>query len=224
MKKFAVIVAGGSGVRMGTSTPKQFLKLHGKPLLWYSINAFLESFNNEITIILVLPKQHIEQGKKLANLFAQPIQLVIGGETRFNSVKNGLKGVSPNSIVFVHDGVRCLVTPNIIYNCYQMALHKGSAIPCVTAIDSMRWQDKKGNQTLTRDKVKIIQTPQTFKSNLLLKAIAQKYKPQFTDEAAVVESIGKKVHLCESSYENIKITTPIDLLIAKQILASRKKK
>lgn len=221
MKKFAVIVAGGSGVRMGSTTPKQFLKLHNKPLLWYSINAFLQAFNNDIVIILVIPKQHIEQGKKIANLFTQPIQLVVGGTTRFNSVKNGLHGVSPNSIVFVHDGVRCLVTQEIINNCYETAVKKGSAIPCVTAIDSTRWQDKKGNAALARDNVKIIQTPQTFKSNLLLKAFTQNFNSSFTDEASVVESTGKKLHLCEGSYENIKITTPVDLVIAKEILKRR---
>lgn len=222
MKKFAVIVAGGSGVRMGTSTPKQFLKLHNKPLLWYSITAFLEAFDNNITIILVLPKLHIEQGKKLANMFTHPIQLVVGGATRFHSVKNGLHGVSPNSIVFVHDGVRCLITPQIIADCYQITLKKGNAIPCVTAIDSMRWQDKKGNKTLARDNVKLIQTPQTFKSNELLKAFTQPYQSSFTDEASVVEATGKKIHLCNGSYENIKITTPIDLLLAKEILKLRR--
>lgn len=224
MKKFAVIVAGGSGARMGSATPKQFLLLNKKPIIWYSIHAFLQAFNNNITIVLVLPKNHLAQGKKIAKMFNSPIQLVVGGETRFQSVKNGLHHVSPNSMVFVHDGVRCLVTPEIIHNCYRVALTKGNAIPSITAIDSMRWHDKKGNKSLKRDNVKLIQTPQTFKSNVLLKAFTQPFNPSFTDEATVVESLGKKIHLCEGSYENIKITTPIDLNLAKQILANRNTK
>jgi 2-C-methyl-D-erythritol 4-phosphate cytidylyltransferase len=146
---------------------------------------------------------------------------VAGGETRFHSVKNGLALVSEPSIVFVHDGVRCLVTADLIKRCYQQALEKGSAIPAVRATDSVRLIVSDSHQPADRDNVRIIQTPQTFQAQLLLSAFDRDYEEAFTDEATVVEAAGQKVWLIEGEYENIKITRPADLLVAETILRDR---
>jgi 2-C-methyl-D-erythritol 4-phosphate cytidylyltransferase len=222
MKKYAVIVAGGSGQRMGAAMPKQFLLLAGKPLLWYSVSAFLESFD-EMGIILVLPKDSIAEGEKIAaGLGATAkIQITEGGTTRFHSVQNGLALVKEPSIVFVHDGVRCLVTPSLIRRCYEQALEKGSAIPAVAATDSIRIVEGSNNTVADRNNVRIIQTPQTFKSNLLLPAFKTAYKDSFTDEATVAEAAGNAIYLIDGEYDNIKITRPADLLVAEKILAGR---
>jgi 2-C-methyl-D-erythritol 4-phosphate cytidylyltransferase len=222
MKKYAVIVAGGSGQRMGAAMPKQFLLLAGKPLLWYSVSAFLKSFD-EMEIILVLPKDSIAEGEKIAAELGATakIQITEGGTTRFHSVQNGLALVKEPSIVFVHDGVRCLVTPSLIRRCYEQALEKGSAIPAVAATDSIRIVEGSNNTVADRNNVRIIQTPQTFKSNLLLPAFKTAYKDSFTDEATVAEAAGNAIYLIDGEYDNIKITRPADLLVAEKILAGR---
>ena len=140
---------------------------------------------------------------------------------RFYSVKNGLKLVDKNAIVFVHDGVRCLVDESLIKRCYNQAVAMGSAIPAVAATDSIRIVDGVNNKVADRSNVRIIQTPQTFQSNLLLEAFEQDFDDAFTDEATVVEAMGKPVFLCEGDYKNIKITRPVDLLVAESILVSR---
>ena len=139
MKKFAVIVAGGIGQRMGVEMPKQFLLLRGKPVLWYTINAFLMAYD-DLKVILVLPLAHLESGEELRNLFLNKdrIEIVSGGLTRFHSVQNGLKIIKEQSVVFVHDGVRCLITKELIKNCYEQAIEKGSAVPAVASSDSIR--------------------------------------------------------------------------------------
>jgi 2-C-methyl-D-erythritol 4-phosphate cytidylyltransferase len=221
MRKFAVIVAGGSGLRMGAATPKQFLLLQNKPLLWHTIQAFAHAFA-DIQIILVLPQAHIDFGKNIAEMFPEiAIQVAIGGNSRFQSVKNGLAFVPKDAIVFVHDGVRCLITPYLIRACYAQALAKGSAIPAVAATDSIRIANGDNSVVADRNNVRIIQTPQTFLSNLLLTAFQQLYQDAFTDEATVVEAFGEQVFLIEGDYTNLKITRPIDLLIAERILEER---
>lgn len=219
MMKYAVIVAGGSGQRMGSDIPKQFLLLKGKPILHYTLSTFLDSFA-DLQVILVLPEPHILRGENMVNsmLNKDRITIVAGGETRFHSVRNGLQHVQMPSIVFVHDGVRCLVNKSLIQTCYQAALMHGSAIPTVAATDSIRLVEGEKNSMIEREKVKIVQTPQTFSSELLLAAFKQEYNPRFTDEATVVEANGNKVHLVEGDYNNIKITRPIDLLIAENLL------
>ena len=217
MKKYAVIVAGGSGLRMGTATPKQFLLLNGKPVLWHTINAFISTYI-DINIILVLPKEHIEKGAAICGVFTQQIDIVVGGVTRFDSVKNGLKLIKEEAVVFVHDGVRCLISKDLIERCYNQTVEIGSAIPAIAAIDSIRIVDNNEHQFVNRNNVKIIQTPQTFLSSILLPAFEQNYNESFTDEATVVEAFGIKIFLCEGDYNNIKITRPIDLLIAESIL------
>ncbi len=222
MKKFAVIVAGGIGQRMGVEMPKQFLLLRGKPVLWYTINAFLMAYD-DLKVILVLPLAHLESGEELRNLFLNKdrIEIVSGGLTRFHSVQNGLKIIKEQSVVFVHDGVRCLITKELIKNCYEQAIEKGSAVPAVASSDSIRITDGEQNYVADRDTVRLIQTPQTFLSDIILPAFEQEFSHAFTDEATVVEALGNEIFLIEGEYNNLKITRPIDLLIAEKILEER---
>ena len=222
MKKYAVIVAGGSGTRMGNVTPKQFLLLKGKAVLWYTMDSFLRAYD-DMHIILVLPKDHLKKGEKIINqLNAEgSVTMVEGGNTRFDSVKKGLQQVKESSVVFVHDGVRCLISVPLIRRCYNQAIDKGSAIPAVTATDSIRIIKDGTHYVNDRQQVRIIQTPQTFLSNIILPAFEQAYKEGFTDEATVVEAFGSPIYLTEGEYDNIKITRPIDLLIAERIIEDR---
>jgi len=222
IKKTAVIVAGGTGVRMNAHTPKQFLNLHGKPILYYPIKAFLEAFH-DIEIILVLPQEYLAEGKEVINQYfpLSTIVPVIGGNTRFHSVQQGLSHINKESIVFVHDAARCLVQPDLIRRCYEGALNFGSAIPVVACQDSVRILRGEDSEALDRNTIKLVQTPQTFYSKLLLPAYQTDYKEQFTDEASVVELFGIKVHLVEGEVDNIKITIPSDLVIAEQLLQTR---
>ncbi len=219
MNKYAVIVAGGSGQRMGSEMPKQFLLLKGKPLLQYTLHTFLKTYS-DLQIILVLPSRHITIGKEMIKKMnaEEQVQITTGGETRFHSVQNGLREIKEQSIIFVHDGVRCLVTSQLIVACYNQALEKGSAIPAVAPTDSLRLEQDGDNEIIDRNKVRIIQTPQTFKSEILLPAFNQPYQPSFTDEATVVEAAGNKVFLIEGESNNLKVTRPIDLFIAEKLL------
>jgi 2-C-methyl-D-erythritol 4-phosphate cytidylyltransferase len=222
MKKYAVIVAGGSGMRMGTAMPKQFLPLRGKPVLWYSLTSFLDAFK-DMEIILVLPQNHLQTGHEIIRTTKDPdrIWITVGGETRFHSVKNGLDHIHHHSIVFVHDGVRCLLSTDLIRRCYDQAIEKGNAIPSVQAVDTIRIETVGGNQLLDRHKVRIIQTPQTFYSDIIKAAFEQDYDDSFTDEASVVERLGVKINLIEGEPTNIKITRPLDILMAEKILEER---
>ena len=222
MKKTAIIVAGGTGQRMGTALPKQFLAIEGKSILLHTIGQFVTAFA-DINFIIVLPADYIQDGKELitSSGLSQSFQFVAGGDTRFQSVKNGLAQADPASIVFVHDAVRCLLTPDLIQRCYQQAVEKGSAIPAVSSTDTIRILEGTQHHVVDRANVMMIQTPQTFNAALLMKAFDQAYQPSFTDEANVLEASGKEVYLIEGEYENIKITRPLDLAIAEYILAKR---
>lgn len=222
MKKIAIIVAGGTGQRMGSVVPKQFLEIEGKAVLLHTIDQFVAAFS-DIELVIVLPEAYIQEGKDLIqkNNYQTNLQFVAGGETRFQSVKNGLSKVVAPSIVFVHDAVRCLLTPALIQRCYQQAVEKGSAIPAVSSTDTVRLIKPTGHALFDRENVMLIQTPQTFQSELLLEAFKQDFKPSFTDEANVVEAGGKAVYLVDGEFENIKITRPLDLAIASYILAKR---
>ena len=219
MKKTAIIVAGGTGARMGTQLPKQFLLLEGKPVLWYTVQRFLESFI-DLEIVLVLPEAHWELGNHLLEAYfpGKAIRMVVGGSTRFESVRNGLQTIEPGGVVFVHDGVRCLLSALLIQRCYQHALEYGSAIPAVVATDSIRVVSGSENQMADRNQIRLIQTPQTFRTDLLLEAFSKATHNQYTDEATVVEAMGIPVYLLDGEYENIKITRPTDLLLAAAIL------
>jgi len=220
MKKYAILVAGGSGTRMNTSTPKQFLLLNNKPLIYYTINTFLNAFN-DIDIVLVLPEEHLETGNSIISTYFQDkkITIAIGGKTRFDSVKNGLNLVTENSIVFVHDAVRCLVSADLISRSYYQALEKGNAIPAIASKDSVRIVEGENNKSIDRTTVKQIQTPQVFKSDILLPAFELEFQSFFTDEASVVEHFGHPIFLIDGEENNIKITHPIDLLIAEKLMA-----
>lgn len=219
MKKIAIVVAGGSGQRMGSSIPKQFLLLHGKPLLHYTLTSFLQSYN-DLQLVLVLPKEHLSKGVEVIKGMKDEtrINIITGGETRFHSVLNGLQTITEPSIIFVHDGVRCLASKDLIYRCFAQAMELGSAIPAVAATDSIRIAEGEDHRVIDRNKVRIIQTPQTFQSHLLLKAFEQEYNDKFTDEASVVEASGEKVFLIEGDHRNLKITRQIDMYIAEKLL------
>jgi 2-C-methyl-D-erythritol 4-phosphate cytidylyltransferase len=218
MKKYAVIVAGGSGTRMGSDLPKQFMLLKDKPVLYYSIKTFLDTYP-DLEVILVLPVDHVGKGQEVIDAFfdKERIQITEGGDTRFQSVKNGLELVTEESIVFVHDAVRCLVTKNLVRRCYASAIETGSAIPAIASKDSVRLLTEEGNDPVDRSKIMLVQTPQTFHSKILLPAFQIDYKDKFTDEATVVEAFGLKVSLVEGDENNIKITRPVDLLIAEKL-------
>lgn len=224
MRKYAIIVAGGAGTRMGGSIPKQFMLLREKPLLYYPIRTFLEAFP-DIQIILVLPIDHTEMGREIIDAYfdKERIRIVVGGDTRFQSVKNGLAMIDEESVILVHDGVRSLLSPALAKRCYATALETGTAIPVVASKDSVRLVTEDGNDALDRSKVMLVQTPQAFHSKILLPAYQIDYKDKFTDEATVVEAYGLKVSLVEGEPTNIKITLPVDLVVAEEILKAMKK-
>ena len=180
----------------------------------------------DINFVIVLPADFIQEGQNLiaSSGFNQHFQFVAGGDTRFQSVKNGLAQADSESIVFVHDAVRCLLTPDLIQRCFHQAVEKGSAIPAVSSTDTIRITEGTKHHVVDRTNVMMIQTPQTFNAALLKKAFEQDYQPAFTDEANVLEASGKEVYLIEGEYENIKITRPLDLAIAEYILAKRASK
>jgi len=222
MKKYAVIVAAGSGTRMGGAMPKQFMLVNNKPVLYYTLQTFLNAFA-DIQIILVLPVDYTDMGQEIIDAYfdSEKIKVTAGGDTRFQSVKNGLQLVEDDSIIFVHDGVRCLLTENLIHRCYAGAVNSGTAIPVIVSKDSVRIVHEDGNDAVDRNKVMLVQTPQTFHSKILLPAFQIDYKEKFTDEANVVEAYGMKVTLVEGEENNIKITRPVDLLIAEKIISER---
>lgn len=222
MKKYAVIVAAGSGTRMGGAVPKQFLHLHGKPVLWYTLNTFLNAFD-DLQIVLVVNENYVASGYDIVRSMHTPnrISVIPGGENRFHSVKNGLQYIQEYSVVFVHDAVRCLLSTQLIHRCYEMTVANGNAIPAIRAVDSIRIETIDGYETIDRDKVRIIQTPQTFYSDVLKNCFEQPFDKTFTDEASVVERSGVKIHLVEGEETNIKITNPIDIFIAEKILKGR---
>lgn len=222
MKKFAVIVAAGSGSRMGGDLPKQFMLVNDKPVLYYTLKTFLNSFD-DMQIVLVLPVDYTDMGQEIIDAYfdKDKIRITAGGDTRFQSVKNGLQLTEDDSIIFVHDGVRCLISEELIHRCYKQAVETGTAIPVIPSKDSVRLLRDESNDAIDRNKVMLVQTPQTFHSKILIPAFQIDYKEKFTDEATVVEAFGMKVTLVEGEENNIKITRPIDLLIAEKILKEK---
>lgn len=221
-KKFALIVAGGSGSRMKNTVPKQFIKLAGKPVLMHTFNAFLR-FDRAINFILVLPETQVEYWKNLCRKynFSVPHQLALGGTSRFQSVKNGLDIIKDEGIVFIHDGVRPLVSEQTLENCWQVANKKGNALPVVPVTESVRLVDENRSRALDRSKYYLVQTPQTFKINRIKKAYKQKFSKLFTDDASVLENLGEHIYTVEGNRENIKITFPEDLPLAEMFLKDK---
>jgi len=216
MNHYVIIVAGGTGSRMQTEVPKQFLELCGKPILMHSINAFAENCECAYPII-VLPHSHIDNWLKLCNKhdFKQEHKIILGGSTRFHSVKNALIALPDNGLVAIHDGVRPLVSRQTIMRCFHEASIYGCAVPTVQIADSVRESTGLNNRALDRSKLFLIQTPQVFDIAKLKKAYEQEYSPEFTDDASVYEKAGNVIHLTEGNVENIKITTPNDLIVAE---------
>lgn len=222
MDKYAVIVAGGKGLRMGNALAKQFLPLAGKPVLYHTIKAFTNAYA-DVKLVLVLPQDQLSYAQIVLQAFPDGIDMTIvaGGATRFHSVQNGLSVVSNDAVVFVHDGVRPLVSAALIQACYEQAQQKGSAIPAIPVADSMRMVDGDNSTPVNREQMRSIQTPQTFRADVLLPAFAQEYSEAFTDEATVVEAYGTQVYLIAGEKSNIKLTTPEDMMMAEYMLKEK---
>lgn len=215
MKKYAIIVAGGSGSRMRSNLPKQFIEIGGLPVLMHTLIRFKEAFA-DIDLILVLPESQFDFWEELCQKhhFTVTHQLVKGGNSRFQSGKNGLSVIETDGIVAVHDGVRPFVSIDIIRESFEVAKAKGTAVVSVASKDSVRVN----GQAIDRQTVRLIQTPQTFQVSIIKKAFETEELSTFTDDASVVEFAGFDINLIAGSYENIKITTPEDLEWAEIIL------
>ncbi|MCB0757839.1 MAG: 2-C-methyl-D-erythritol 4-phosphate cytidylyltransferase, partial [Flavobacteriales bacterium] len=219
MKRSTIIVAGGSGKRMGASVPKQFLLLKGKPVLCRTIEAFYQA-DPDMQLIVVLPEDQLDSWRMLCigHGFTLEHSVVCGGEERFHSVREGLKEVKHEGLVAVHDGVRPLVSVELIARCLAAAEAHGAAIPVVPVSSSVREVIGGGSRAVDRARLRLVQTPQCFRVPLLRKAFERPYDPAFTDEATLVERTGTTVHLVEGEERNIKLTTPLDLRVAEVFL------
>ncbi len=221
MKKFVIIVAGGKGSRMQSETPKQFLEICGKPVIMHTIEAFLK-FDPAIEIIVVLPSSQFSYWKKMCadKNFRHEHKLTAGGNTRVDSVKNGLDQINEEGIVFIHDGVRPLVSQQTIKNCYEGTKTNGSAIPVIELTDSIRELTDQSSQAVDRTLFRLVQTPQTFKVSLIKEAFKKIDDNHYTDDASIFESAGFQINLVEGNKENLKITVPTDLKVAALYLRS----
>jgi 2-C-methyl-D-erythritol 4-phosphate cytidylyltransferase len=219
MNMYVVIVAGGSGKRMGAEIPKQFLELAGRPVLMHTIERFL-TFSSAIEIITVLPENQLRFWLELQkkHSFFVPNTLVKGGINRFQSVKNGLEFVNSPGLVAIHDGVRPFVSIDTIKRCFEAAEKLGNAIPAISPTESLRIVTGTESVPVSRFQVKQIQTPQVFSAELIKNAYLQKYSNEFSDDATVLEKTGEKINLIEGNRENIKITNPEDLIISDALL------
>lgn len=223
MKKYVIIVAGGKGLRMGGEVPKQFLPIGGKPVLMRTVEAFYQ-IDAETGIVLVLPQEQQSYWKNLCCQydFRIPYILADGGCTRFHSVRNGLQAIpdeDSDTLIAVHDGVRPFVSPRVIQECFEAATRWGAVVPVLDMVDSVRQlSEDGGSMAVDRSCLKLVQTPQTFRADILKNAYRQEFTERFTDDASVVEASGVSVALVSGNRENIKITTPFDLKIAEALL------
>lgn len=219
MKKFALIVAGGMGSRMGGSVPKQFICLLGEPILMHTIRVF-HHFDKEIEVIIVLPEDQILKWNELCfnHRFVIPHLIVKGGENRFHSVKNGLDRINDDGIVFIHDGVRPLVSIETLRRCLAGAEEHSNAIPVMPVTESLRKLKKKSSEAVDRSKYVNVQTPQTFQLPVIKEAYQQMYNEHFTDDSSVLEKTGYPIYMVEGNHENIKITHPLDLFLAEALI------
>jgi len=222
--EYALVVAGGKGTRISSKTPKQFLELNGLPVLMHTLLAFYR-YSEDITVILVLPADDLQtwQSLCLRYKFTKPVILQKGGETRFQSVRNGLEKIENDGLVAIHDGVRPLVSENIIATSFRLASVHQSAIAAMPLKESIRMMDHDKTRAVDRSKYRLIQTPQTFSVSLIKKAYEMQEDLSLTDDASVAENSGHVISLFEGSYENIKITTTEDLIIADALLKARQK-
>ena len=227
MKKIAIIVAGGSGQRMNSSVPKQFLLLQNKPILLHTLAAFKAAIP-DIELILVLPKDQFDHwaalGKEYPEIHTQtPHKLIAGGETRFHSSLAGIQAIEEQAtcLVAIHDGVRPLIAHQTIQQAFKEAEIHGNAVVAVPSKDSVRMWDVDQNtfKAVNRTDVRMIQTPQIFTLDSLKRAFSKGYSPHFTDDASVIEEAGEAIHIVEGTYANLKITTPEDLALAEILKA-----
>lgn len=218
MKYTVIIVAGGKGMRMGSEIPKQFLPIGGKPILMRTIEAFY-GFNSGLQLIVVLPESEQAYWKEICNDYSFVIehQVVSGGDSRFESVSNGLKQAVGNYIA-IHDGVRPFVSNAVIERCFASVIEFRAIVPVIDPVESIRQVTPDGSMAVDRSNCKLVQTPQVFQADILKEAYKQSFNPLFTDDASVVEASGYKIHLVEGNRENIKVTTPFDLLISTALL------
>lgn len=219
MEHSTIIVAGGSGKRLGGPVPKQFQVVKGRPLLMWTIEAF-HRFDPAMPIIVVLPREHFDIWKALClgHRFFIKHEVVAGGEQRWHSVKAGLDKVEHDGLVAVHDGVRPLVSTELIGRCFVAADEQAAAIPVLPVVPSIRETTAEGSRALDRSRLLAVQTPQCFHADLLRKAFEQPYDSSFTDEATLVERMGVKVALVEGEANNIKVTTAADMRLVEMLL------
>ena len=225
MKHIAIVVAGGKGTRMGGDLPKQFIPLAGKPVLMHTLEAF-QRWDAKTRLYVILPETHQSYWQMLREEIPCPAHTVVnGGESRFHSVRNGLERALDDlagepALIAVHDGVRPFITPDLIERCFRMAAREKAVIPVIPMVDSLREleADGSGSHPVDRSRYVAVQTPQVFDSALLASAYQQDFSPLFTDDASVVEAIGKPISTVAGERENIKLTTPFDLLIAESLL------
>ena len=220
LKKTAIIVAGGKGERMNTEVPKQFLELAGKPVLMHTIKQFY-NYSTEIALVLVLPSTQIEFWNKLCQKYNFHIshQIVEGGSTRFFSVRNALSSIQNTDLIAVHDGVRPLVDEKTIERCFNEAERSGTAIPVIDSVDSIRKVTESGSISVDRKEYRLVQTPQVFRADILIKSYEQPYNESFTDDASVAEAAGFTIKLVEGNRENIKLTSIFDLKLAEALFS-----
>ena len=220
MNEYVIIVAGGKGLRMGSDIPKQFLPIGGKPVLMRTLERFRE-YSDDLQIILVLPEAQQDYWQKLCEQyhFQVQYQLANGGETRFHSVQNGLALIPDDAqgVVGVHDGVRPFPSIEVIRRCYETARKAQAVIPVIPVVETVRHLEGEGSVTVPRGDYRLVQTPQTFDIQLLKAANRQSYNDGFTDDASVVESFGHQITLVDGNRENIKITTPYDIIVAEAL-------
>jgi 2-C-methyl-D-erythritol 4-phosphate cytidylyltransferase len=220
---YVIIVAGGKGLRMGSDIPKQFLPIGGKPVLMRTLERFRE-YAADLKIILVLPKAQQAYWQELCKKYDFKVEYLLadGGETRFHSVQHGLALIPDDAlgVVGVHDGVRPFPSIEVIRRCYEVAREKEAVIPVIPVVETVRHLEKDASITVPRDEYRLVQTPQTFDIQLLKKANRQPYNDGFTDDASVVESYGHDITLVEGNRENIKITTPYDIIVAEAIITT----
>lgn len=221
-KEYAIIVAGGKGTRIRHALPKQFIELAGKPVLFHTLEAF-QRYSSSLNIVLVLPADDIQTWSDLVAKyhFDVPVTVQTGGDTRFQSVKRGLEKIPGPGLVAIHDGVRPLVSEDIIGASFRLAAAHGTAVAAVRLKESIRMTDQDTTRAMDRSRFRLIQTPQTFDIDLIKKAYELREEPSMTDDASVAEQAGHAISLFEGSYENIKITTAEDLVVAEALLKSR---
>jgi len=215
-QRYALIVAAGSGSRMGSKKPKQFLMLGGKPLLMQTLQQFY-AFDPQIQLVLVLSDDHRKEWGLLCRKYSfhLPYHVVSGGNNRFQSVRNGLRGLSGEGLVGIHDGVRPLIDREMLERCYGEASSYGNAIPSIAVMDTVRELFPKGNRMVDRTSLRLLQTPQVFSLPLIQRAYSETSREDFTDDAGVFEQAGHPIRLVEGNRNNIKITTPADLKLAR---------